>query len=1275
MAKKKVDLKFFQENAKFFENIPSVKAGIENEKLLRLASVLIEFDFTSLKDTYRKIYNTDLRRPDEDFLKDLCVKVTSEVTVNPESSMKEDIWVLKDNVRTDFLKTSSPSDLLPIIDYVEDKEDSIKTIYYQYLKGEAPRLEEQNLNQLACSYNVSQWLSETNYSVPSEEEIIYRIREEELLNPFKALTGSFKGRKKELEYLASYIDWLPKSGLKAISESISSLFSFDKKKFLLIKGIGGIGKSTLVAEFILNHLGYTKNGKLPFVYFDFDKPGLSISDPLLLVVHAFSQLQVQFPEVKDYFKTISTDITQRYSAQQKGSGKPDRSEITRKCLEDFSVSPFFNKPVLVVFDSFEEFQHRAKSSEIISLFNFLSELNDFIPRLRLVFVGRSEIPVEVKDLEFQELPLESFDVTSALGYLESKGIPNETVRKIIYDKVGGHPLNLQLAAELVKKENFSPQVQGKEIERLFEHIDKKLIQEQLVQRNLDHIHDSSIRQLAIPGILVRRITPEIIRKVLAEPCGLGTITTEESEDLYVKLLKETFLITSLEHGVTFRQDVRIALYDLVIKSDNYDHQGIHEKAISYYENKSDFKDRAEYLYHRLKRGDPETIIEELYHDEMRVYIENSLKEFSPSAYLTFAFHIGITASSEIVQSANITSWEKFILKEMKEALKMRDEFPLLSLKDQLSSRKERTQDSEFLFYEAKVYQRLGDFSQAIHVLAGKSILHDTDEIKYSIETARCYEYLELYEESYKAIVASLALVFKMLSERFKDPESLSLFFDYAIIYLRIRGRLISRMKEDKNAERIMTEVEKIFGKFGKKEILFFLPVIYHPLFKKNNDTSLFLDYLRFGFMNGERFHFYLASTKKETKNKRDLEAYTNLRYKLSLKEISAAGSLAVNIYDVALFSETSVFEPEPRLEEPEQKYGSKKIVICCDGIWNRRTEVDRGVPVMTNVEILHHLIDSNDHHGTRQVKLYDKGLESETINLLVGGSTVESINRTIKNIYSFVCLNYNQGDDIYIFGYSRGAYMARSLVGLIRNCGILKKENLYMADKAYENYRDRNLNAHPDSSSMVSFRDQFCVEQKTKIKFIGVWETVGKLGIPEKLSVRDLLFTNKKIKQIYFHDLKLSSSVLNAYQALALDERRKLFSPCLWELSDTVKSDPEHKQVLEQRWFPGNHANVGGGYADSSLSDLSLEWMISKAKTCGLAVSTDRMKGLMNYKFNPNPLGEIRDSLEGILNVIAGQLRPVKIQKYSNETIDESVTLRLKEDASYRPLNLKNIGL
>jgi len=337
----------------------------------------------------------------------------------------------------------------------------------------------------------------------------------------------------------------------------------------------------------------------------------------------------------------------------------------------------------------------------------------------------------------------------------------------------------------------------------------------------------------------------------------------------------------------------------------------------------------------------------------------------------------------------------------------------------------------------------------------------------------------------------------------------------------------------------------------------------------------------------------------------------------------------------------------------------KRLITCTDGTWDKPGDKLNGKSLDSNVCLIYTAIKEVAEDGTHQAKIYDTGVGTgySLNDQLAGGITGEGLDKKIKDVYTFLILNYEKGDHIYLFGFSRGAYTARSLAGFIRNCGILEPKNLHLLDKAYELYRDRNDYTTPESDMMISFRKNYCIEDITRIKFIGVWDTVGSLGIPFPWFNK---FNQEKYK---FHDVTLSSTIDFAYQALAVDEHRKLFEPSIWQLSKNIQHGITTE--LEQRWFAGVHCNVGGGYVASGLSNDTLQWMVEKAEPVGLEFDREKLE-----QHNGNPLDKLGNSYTGVYHLWPKVYRAVENLSNSAQIIDDSVYQRIAADKSYRPKNI-----
>ena len=333
----------------------------------------------------------------------------------------------------------------------------------------------------------------------------------------------------------------------------------------------------------------------------------------------------------------------------------------------------------------------------------------------------------------------------------------------------------------------------------------------------------------------------------------------------------------------------------------------------------------------------------------------------------------------------------------------------------------------------------------------------------------------------------------------------------------------------------------------------------------------------------------------------------------------------------------------------------KRLVVCSDGTWNR---ADAANP--TNVVKLYRSIQLRAGEVV-QIPWYDPGVGTRNrLSAAIGGVTGLGLTQNIEDGYRFLVRNYDPGDEVYLFGFSRGAYTARSLGGLIRNSGILRRDNEARVKDAVRLYRDRKRGPyHPD---VLQFRSDFSHED-FRLKFIGVWDTVGALGIP-------VSFFNPINRHFHrFHDVKLSRSVQFAYQALGLDEQRRAFAPTLWEVQERPSSTAGEigalggEQVVEQVWFAGAHSDVGGGYRDARLSDGALKWLMDRAAATGLvfndgAVPDDSGAAIANP----------HNSRRGVFKYLPGHDREVGVQR--DEAIHETVRTRVRS-SNYGPKGLR----
>lgn len=380
----------------------------------------------------------------------------------------------------------------------------------------------------------------------------------------------------------------------------------------------------------------------------------------------------------------------------------------------------------------------------------------------------------------------------------------------------------------------------------------------------------------------------------------------------------------------------------------------------------------------------------------------------------------------------------------------------------------------------------------------------------------------------------------------------------------------------------------------------------------------------------------------------------------------------------------------------------KNIVICFDGTWNTLD-----APQMTNVVKAAQLVTPTNAQGCAQVVHYDEGVGSGNVGVArrtdraLGGAFGVGLLVNVERAYRFLAFNYAQGDKIFILGFSRGAFSARALGGLIRKCGILSKHQVEALSKAISLYKDKSKG--PDSPEACQHRKDHSVpgyfnevdqkwrlenrvpnaaaEPRLTIEYIGVWDTVEALGVPNYYA-----FAKRINDQFRFYDLRLSSAVQSARHALAIDEHRRAFEATPWENIDELNERigagklPVSERPYQQQWFPGDHGSIGGGGLENGISNQTLAWVIEGARRRGLGIDEAQLAGMKSSHRAPL-LCMTKPSFD-IMSLMLRASRPGPTAvKEDLSDISEFARLRfaeprenLPERRTYRPKTLKSVA-
>jgi uncharacterized protein (DUF2235 family) len=333
----------------------------------------------------------------------------------------------------------------------------------------------------------------------------------------------------------------------------------------------------------------------------------------------------------------------------------------------------------------------------------------------------------------------------------------------------------------------------------------------------------------------------------------------------------------------------------------------------------------------------------------------------------------------------------------------------------------------------------------------------------------------------------------------------------------------------------------------------------------------------------------------------------------------------------------------------------KRIVICADGTWNIRDQLDKKTNKRhpTNVTKVARAVLPRGSDGIDQIVYYHDGVGTAGgFDRFTGGAFGDGIEANIRELYRFLVYNFETNDEIYLFGFSRGAFTVRTLAGFMNKVGLIQKDDDYYVPNLYDCYEQCKGPGSPEWT--LAFHNIKDPRPCPPIRFIGVWDTVGALGAPGFMG--QLLNKNK----YQYHDVNLNPCIENAFHALAIDERRKPFAPNIWTRPAGWTGR------LEQAWFAGVHSNVGGGYAPDGLANEALHWVVEKAENLGL-----EFDGTYLQFFTPCFNSVLQDSMTRMYKLMGPHIRAIGNQLADGEIVHQSaVDRRNLSESAYHAQNL-----
>lgn len=636
-------------------------------------------------------------------------------------------WQLRDNIRRDALrhlgsrqrmqKALNANSPLP--------DDPMQRALTELIATALPNpLTSLSREELSAIMIVRDWLNGVLDGLPSETELRRTLIIAEVLEPLKRLAGNgrFLGRRNELETLREYI------GVRAAQGAVASrIWSYVRKSYYdfrnnppyLITGPGGVGKSTLLARVILDHSeNFAAQDALPFAYLDLDRAALDPARPLTLVADAALQLMIEWPHLERPLHSIVDRLTSlsggdaTFYEDVRGASSSDQLIFEfGKLLAEGSGQ----RPVLFAIDTFEEAQYLG-FDVVDGMARLLTSLQAAAPMLRIVLAGRGDLDDQTSVLSARALHLGDMSQDEARELLRLNIMIQPTADAALIDEVidlvGRNPLSLKLAATVVNQQGVQALQTVETRNWLLLRVKAETVQARLYGRILAHIHDDDIRKMVKPGLIVRRLTADVIREVLAIPCDLSLSAPNAADNLMERLGKELALFYRDPDGsLRHRPDVRrLMLKDLANDIPAATVREVHDGAIAYYQKQpAEPVARAEEIYHRLMRGDIPASAESRWIAGMEIHLRTALEEVPAAAQIWLSAKLGVTPDRTLLTRAEIEDRERITAVSVQRLLSSGDVAGALKA---LGTRSDRTDSSPLFLLESEAYRRSGSWQKA-----------------------------------------------------------------------------------------------------------------------------------------------------------------------------------------------------------------------------------------------------------------------------------------------------------------------------------------------------------------------------------------------------------------------------------------------------------------------------------------------------------------------------------------------------------------------------------
>ena len=660
------------------------------------------------------------------------------------------LFMLRADVRTAALQELGTREaMLAALNPNPDRSvNGLQRMWEQYLReGKLPGFSTLNYGELTDLGQIVSWLEGVVDGIPTPEQVADQLRRRSVLSSFEKIVDneSFTGRDSELAMIREHVGALPPtSAIEATSRKVARWLNLTRRPILVIHGPGGIGKSALIGRALWEHASAHEDVRIPFAYLAFDQAALRLDAPHTLLAAAASQFERQFPQHDHAVKTFREAI-QRYRSQREAQAARKAPSLARQAriLEvqtlEIELARAFagllrliamrvldgkavRSPALLALDTFEEVQYRDRES-LAAFWRMLDVIQSSCPELRVLISGRGPVSGSGSTLDpklIRDVRLPEFGMEDRVTLLKRLGVKDEEVARAVAQQVGGNPLSLRLAANVVTSEagavtqdGISDLVTRKWL--LFQ-VHEELIQGQLYRRILGHLHDENVRKLAHPGMVLRRVTPEVILHVLAPLCLSAVTDVKQAHCLFEQLKREQALVMlDTDGALVYRPDIRRAMVRLLELDRFEETRQLRRAAIDWYSQQEGVVARAEEMYHRLVLGEDEPhTIDERWLPDIEASIAANLEEYPDRSKAMLASRMSLEVPREVFAQADIAEWERNITRKVQRALSELQTDAALGL---LRERTTRTPASPLYALEAKTHLLREELDLAAAVLA------------------------------------------------------------------------------------------------------------------------------------------------------------------------------------------------------------------------------------------------------------------------------------------------------------------------------------------------------------------------------------------------------------------------------------------------------------------------------------------------------------------------------------------------------------------------------